>query len=235
MDDIFFSTLAETAEEVDVGIDEAGRGPVLGYLVYAALAMPRGCRFMNFRDSKILTAVQRSRLFEDIAQQGLGYVYHCISPTNISETMLSGSKTLNDMSIESVQRILREVGRTCRNVGTVYIDALGNCETYRRRLEKDFPYRFVIAEKADSKFQAVSGASIVAKVKRDALISELGDVGSGYPADPNTVAWLRRSMDPVFGFPSCVRHSWGTAKRMLGERQSKPLKGIFSGFYLDHK
>lgn len=231
---IFFSTLNETAEDVIVGIDEAGRGPVIGYMVYGALIMPKNwSKPTKFKDSKVLQSSQRESLLETIKRDGFTYAYHCTHPSYISEMMLSGSMTLNEISIVSVTKLLSEVRAKCHNVDTVYIDALGNCEEYKARLKKDFEYEFVITEKADSKFQVVSGASIVAKVHRDLLLSEFGeDIGSGYPSDPRTVAWLKRNVNKVFGFPNGVRHSWATVKNILGSRSSKPLKGAFSGFYL---
>lgn len=233
---IFFSNLDENNESVIVGIDEAGRGPVLGYMVYSALVLPaRMPKSLGFKDSKALTSSQRHMMFEAIKREGFGYVYHCNHPNYISEMMLSKSMTLNEISVASVLRLLGEVGKKCSAVDTVYIDALGNCDKYKSRLEKVFPYRFVITEKADSKFQVVSGASIVAKVNRDALMADFGEgLGSGYTSDPNTIAWLRQNTNKVFGFPCGVRYSWITIKKMLGERRSKPLKGMLSGFYLSH-
>lgn len=232
---IFFSNLDETAEEVIVGIDEAGRGPVLGYMVYAALIMPRKTtKAMHFKDSKTLTSAQRNALLDATDREGFRYVYHCSYPSYISEMMLSKAMTLDEISITSVVKMLNEVRTKCSNVSMVYLDALGNCEKYKARLCKEFAYAFTITEKADSKFQVVSGASIVAKVKRDSLLSEFGnDMGSGYPSDPKTVAWLKKNINKVFGFPPGVRYSWATVKKMFGERQSKPLKGVLCGLHLD--
>lgn len=231
---IFFSSLEETAGEVVVGIDEAGRGPVLGYMVYGALVAPRSVlQTMRLKDSKVLTAVQRQELFMSIKKQGLGYVYHCVHPDYITEMMMLKGTSLNEISVACVLKILGEIRAKCRDVDTVYVDALGDCGKYKERLERHYPYKFVVAEKADAKFPVVSGASIVAKVQRDMLVSEFGhDLGSGYPSDPDTVQWLKRNVDAVFGFPPGVRYSWVTVKRMLGERRSKPLKGMLEGFYL---
>ncbi|CAD26213.1 BELONGS TO THE RIBONUCLEASE HII FAMILY [Encephalitozoon cuniculi GB-M1] len=232
---IFFSSFGQIEEEVVVGIDEAGRGPVVGYMVYGALVVPRGVlEDVGFKDSKVLTPAQRYNFFQMIKKKGFGYAYHCSHPDYITEMMQVRSVSLNEVSIGSVLRILDEVQSKCRRVDTIYVDALGDCRKYKERLEKDYPYRFVVEERADSKFQVVSGASIVAKVQRDMLISEFGeDLGSGYPSDPETIRWLRKNINVVFGFPPGVRYSWATVKKMLGERKSRPLKGALSGFYLD--
>ncbi|ADM11202.1 ribonuclease HII [Encephalitozoon intestinalis ATCC 50506] len=233
---IFFSSLEEISEEVVVGIDEAGRGPVIGYMVYGALISSRTTlENTGFRDSKVLTSGQRHDFFKMIKERGFGYVYHCTHPDYITEMMQVKSTSLNEISLISVLKILEEIKAKCKKVDTVYVDALGDCEKYKARLEEAYPYKFVIEEKADSKFQIVSGASIVAKVQRDILISQFGsNLGSGYPSDPDTIKWLKRNANAVFGFPPGVRYSWATVKRILGERRSKPLKGDLEGFYLNN-
>ncbi|AFN82678.1 ribonuclease HII [Encephalitozoon romaleae SJ-2008] len=232
---VFFSSLKKISEEVVVGIDEAGRGPVVGYMVYGALVAPKSAlKSTGFKDSKVLTHAQRHTFFQTIKEKGLGYVYHCTHPDYITEMMQLGSTSLDEISVNSVFRILDEIKAKCENVEGVYVDALGNCEKYKARLKKKYPYMFVVEKRADSRFQIVSGASIVAKVQRDLMISEFGnDLGSGYPSDPSTIRWLKRNTNAVFGFPPGVRYSWSTVKKILGERRSKPLKGALSGFYFN--
>ncbi len=85
--------------------------------------------------------------------------------------------------------------------------------------------KFLVTEKADSKFVVVSAASVCAKVERDEMVQNwkfsedipLADMnwGSGYPSDPQTKAWLKRNTDPVFGFPDVVRFSWSTCDKIL--------------------
>ena len=82
-----------------------------------------------------------------------------------------------------------------------------------------------VKAKADSLFPVVSAASIFAKVTRDKAVKNWqfvenlqdldSDYGSGYPSDPKTKAWLRKHVDPVFGFPQFVRFSWSTAQAIL--------------------
>ncbi|MCI4436683.1 MAG: ribonuclease HII, partial [Ignisphaera sp.] len=72
----------------------------------------------------------------------------------------------------------------------------------------------------DSKYIAVSAASIVAKVLRDWHIDQLkkvyGDIGSGYPSDKKTVEWLQNYYKEFGELPSVVRKSWKTIERILG-------------------
>ena len=90
-----------------------------------------------------------------------------------------------------------------------------------------FDIVFTVTTKADSKFPVVSAASIVAKVTRDRILENWvfqeslktinlsREFGSGYPGDPNTKKWLRKSIDRVFGFPTLARFSWKTSVNLL--------------------
>jgi ribonuclease H2 subunit A len=123
------------------------------------------------------------------------------------------------------------------NVKEIYIDTIGNPATYQKKLERVFPTaKITVAKKADSLYPCVSAASVCAKVTRDAALEvlyedfeksekkedeEMVDTepqaswGSGYPSDARCMSWLKRNMDPVFGWGSECRFSWGTAKDML--------------------
>lgn len=201
-------------EKVDVGIDEAGRGPVLGHMVYGALISSHPVD--NFSDSKQLTASKRNDLF-DLIKSNHSYIYTAIHPKYISRNMLNKGKlrkNLNQISYEVVINIIKEIEKVYE-INCLYLDALGPIEKYKKELRKHFPsYNIVIENKADSKYKIVGGASIVAKVIRDKLIDEWElddkDHGSGYPADEVTVKWLERNFCKTKGFPDIVRSSWQT-------------------------
>ena len=76
--------------------------------------------------------------------------------------------------------------------------------------------------KADANYPVVGAASIVAKVHRDAAIHDLGPVGSGYPSDPVTRAWLTGFLEREEPFPSCVRTRWGTIESLKQARLFGP-------------
>jgi ribonuclease H2 subunit A len=87
-----------------------------------------------------------------------------------------------------------------------------------------------VTERADSKYKVVGAASIKAKAMRDHWIAELDfeegdlsltrDFGSGYPGDETTAEWLKQNFDPVFGYPSIARFSWGPVAEMFKKRQA---------------
>lgn len=221
--DTLVDHIEETDSEVIAGIDEAGRGPVIGPMVYAICILRPGVK-AAYRDSKVLTAKTREDLFLSVQS----YAYIAISAKVISTQMLS--KSLNVIAREAVCLLLAALGRKCKNVRCVYVDALGQNAPYEQFLRSRFPFEFVVENKADSKYPVVSGASIVAKVTRDSFI-DAGTYGSGYPSDPKTIAWLKRNGDPFYGFPDYVRHTWGTVKTLLPAKKAKPMQGAFAGFY----
>ncbi|RWW37656.1 hypothetical protein BHE74_00057196, partial [Ensete ventricosum] len=212
-----------------MGIDEAGRGPVLGPMVYGclycALSYQKILTTLNFADSKTLKEEKREELFENLKADGsIGWEVDVIDPRELSAKMLKRSVTkinLNEISHNSAIGLVKRVLDMGVLLTEVYVDTVGDAEKYRVKLSERFPgVKFVVAKKADSLYPVVSGASIVAKVTRDRalrnwVLDETAEnmqrnFGSGYPGDPETKAWLNHHKHMVFGFPTIVRFSWGT-------------------------
>ncbi|PFH52972.1 hypothetical protein AMATHDRAFT_138731 [Amanita thiersii Skay4041] len=229
-----------------LGVDEAGRGPVLGPLVYGVAYCPAAyneeLEKLGFADSKTLTPETRASLLETLSSDpdNLGWSVRVISPQAISSSMLRRPPTnLNRQSQDATILLIKEVLERGITLTEVYVDALGTTTTYEAYLSSLFPgINFTVTAKADSKFKIVGAASVAAKVTRDACIEgwtfEEGEsewsneVGSGYPSDPKTQAWLRENLDPTFGFPKIVRFSWATVKVML-ENNGHAVKWIDDG------
>ncbi|KAJ4836862.1 hypothetical protein Tsubulata_030742 [Turnera subulata] len=210
-----------------MGIDEAGRGPVLGPMVYGCLYCARSYQntlsTLNFADSKTLKEEKREELFENLkADESIGWAVDVIDPRELSAKMLKRNKiNLNEISHDSAIGLVTRVLNMGVLLTEVYVDTVGDAEKYRTKLSEKFPsIKFVVAKKADSLYPVVSGASIVAKVTRDRALREwvldesaediTRNFGSGYPGDPETKAWLEKHKHKVFGFPTLVRFSWGT-------------------------
>ncbi|KAL7184910.1 hypothetical protein ACSBR2_026956 [Camellia fascicularis] len=210
-----------------MGIDEAGRGPVLGPMVYGCLYCARSYQktlsSLNFADSKTLKEEKREELFENLkADESIGWAVDVIDPRELSAKMLQKNKiNLNEISHNSAMGLVSRVLNMGVLLTEVYVDTVGDPEKYRIRLSERFPsIKFVVAKKADSLYPAVSGASIVAKVTRDQALRDWvldetaenihRNFGSGYPGDPETKSWLEDHQHSVFGFPTLVRFSWGT-------------------------
>ncbi|XP_009599241.1 ribonuclease H2 subunit A [Nicotiana tomentosiformis] len=210
-----------------MGIDEAGRGPVLGPMVYGCLYCARSYQktlsTLQFADSKTLKEEKREELFEELkTNESIGWAVDVIDPRDLSAKMLKKTKiNLNVISHNSAIGLVRKALDLGVLLTEVYVDTVGDPEKYRVKLSEIFPtIKFVVAKKADSLYPVVSGASIVAKVTRDRALRDWvldetaenmhKNFGSGYPGDPETKAWLDHHKHIVFGFPTLVRFSWGT-------------------------
>ena len=143
---------------------------------------------------------------------------------------------LNEQAMDATVQLIKDVCSRGVNVKEIYVDTVGKETTYQKKLERVFPTITVtVAKKADSIYPCVSAASVCAKVTRDAALEVMYEAyakgarreeghdeqpepegwGSGYPGDARATAWLKRNMDPLFGWGSECRFSWGTAKEML--------------------
>ncbi|KAG7394143.1 Ribonuclease H2 subunit A [Phytophthora boehmeriae] len=214
---------------VMLGIDEAGRGPVMGPMVYGAAYWPvadnDAMSALGFDDSKALSAESRAQLFEKMrSTEGLGWIVRLISAAEISNKMQRQTSNLNEMSRDAAIQLINEVQKKGAVVKKVFVDTVGDPRWYQNFLTKHFngTIEFRVEKKADSLFKVVSAASIAAKVTRDRVITDWiwestaldlpTDFGSGYPSDPKTKAWLTEHMDNVFVFPNIIRFSWGTVE-----------------------
>ncbi|KAI0030133.1 ribonuclease HII [Vararia minispora EC-137] len=221
-----------------LGVDEAGRGPVLGPMIYGIAYCPVAYKDqleeLGFADSKTLTHEARSSLLK-ILSSDLGK----LGWSDISSGMLHRPPVnLNKQAQDATVLLIREVLRRGLEVTEVFVDALGPTKPYQTYLTSQFPgINFTVAAKADDKFKIVGAASVAAKVTRDAWIEgwlfEEDDredasrwssqFGSGYPSDPTTKAWIQSSLDRTFGYPSFVRFSWTTVKVIL-EKDAHKVK-----------
>ncbi|EFJ49302.1 hypothetical protein VOLCADRAFT_104408 [Volvox carteri f. nagariensis] len=223
-----------------LGVDEAGRGPVLGPMVYASAFCPLSSDISGrgYADSKTLTHEAREKLFRAIdANTSVGWVAHIMSAQHISHNMLGRDKvSLNSLAFDATCHVIRTALESGASVKQVYVDTVGDADRHSERLSRAFPgISFTVCPKADSLYPIVSAASIIAKVIRDKSLIDCrqalglqGEVGTGYPGDATTVAWLKEHIHPVLGFPPLVRHSWETCARML-----EPPEAISVNFEAD--
>ncbi|XP_061083308.1 ribonuclease H2 subunit A [Conger conger] len=219
-----------------LGIDEAGRGPVLGPMVYGICFCPidrkEDLKELKVADSKTLTEVERENLFQklDEAKGFVGWALQILSPNTISTSMLQRTKyNLNALSHDAAIGLVQYALDCGVQLKEVFVDTVGPAEKYQDKLSQRFPgVEVTVRPKADSLFPIVSAASICAKVARDhavnswKFVEDLVDVdlkyGSGYPNDPKTKSWLQKYLDPVFGYPQFVRFSWSTTRTLLDDK-----------------
>ncbi len=205
--------------DVVLGVDEAGRGPIIGPMVVAGVAMCRedaeSLWVLGVDDSKALKRLQREKLVGVIEERALQVIRVYVPPRLIDEVNLNVLERNTIAFI--VARCLDVLGERLQEV---YVDAVGDpkrVESVVRRV--GFKGRVVVEPHADSRYAVVAAASIVAKVYRDEVIDELrrlyGVRGSGYPSDPETLAWIREEYERSPEEPPWfVRRSWGTLRRV---------------------
>jgi ribonuclease HII len=198
-----------------LGIDEAGRGSVIGPLVVCGVAIEeervRYLERLRLKDSKKILPKRRivlARKIHKIAD------CHLVNVT-AKDIDLLRSKDINLNQIEKIA-INRIIGDA--DPSTCLIDCMDvNPERLTMELESMHPKLKVIAEHgADDRYPLVSAASIVAKVERDLKIQKLQkqykDIGSGYPSDSRTINFLKSIPDGEL--PDFVRKSWATLERI---------------------
>lgn len=205
------------------GVDDAGRGPIIGPLVIAGVLMDeervRELVQMGVKDSKLLTPDSRSDLAQKIETIASRVSYQEVSPAEIDEVVMKGRRLqkLNLLEARSMAKVIAEL-----KPAAVWVDASDvKPERYARQILDELPSSLkrtvLISEhKADRKYPIVSAASIMAKVRRDAAISalweEYGNFGSGYVADPNTIRFLKEWRRTHNYYPPIVRKSWKTLR-----------------------
>ncbi|GAP90095.1 putative ribonuclease h2 subunit a [Rosellinia necatrix] len=174
-----------------LGVDEAGRGPVLGPMVYGVFYLPAAASepllkgAHHFDDSKVLTPAVRSSLMAALCRAGTdlhgacGWAVSSLSARDIGAGMLrpgGAAYNLNAQAMDATAALVQGVLDRGVNLREVYVDTIGQPAAYQRRLERLFPtLRITVAKKADSLYPCVSAASVCAKVTRDAALEILYD------------------------------------------------------------
>ena len=200
-----------------LGIDEAGRGSVLGPLVIAGVIIPekmdKVLERMGVKDSKKLAPHRRTILSRKLKKM-FDYEIVVISALEIDQMRADGIN-LNDIEKNAMRDLIVKLNPQKAIVDAVDVKA----ERFQTNLCETTGVDVIAEHKADDKYIEVSAASIIAKAERDAQIAEInkdyikmGGIGSGYPSDPTTKEFLTNySYDEM---PDFVRKSWATVSKM---------------------
>lgn len=208
------------------GVDEAGRGCVIGPLVIAGVLISerklRVLRQLGVKDSKLLSPKKREALFTEIS--GLVEKRHVVKllPSEIDRVVESKRKLhkLNRLEAQTMAQIINAL-----KPDKAFVDAADVIEErFKHHIQEGLTVKAKVTSrhKADKIYPIVSAASIVAKVERDREIAELrvayGDFGSGYLTDKKTMLFLKRWLQTHDEYPGCVRKSWKAAKRAKNDK-----------------
>ena len=203
------------------GIDEAGRGPVIGPLVVAGVLFDKSIlpklHNLGIKDSKLLSPSKRASFERDILNLATGYKILYFNPSEIDEYVLNRQKLrkLNWLEAKAMAKVIELL-----HPRITYLDAADtNATRFGLQIQDLVPFstKIISLHHADRDIPIVSAASILAKVNRDRACAELkekyGDFGSGYPSDPRTLNFLSNFLKSGI-YPDCVRKSWKTLSRI---------------------
>ncbi len=202
------------------GVDEAGKGPVLGPMCVAGILLDGTKQDellqIGVKDSKRLTPKKREALAREIIEIAEKYYILEVNPSQIDE--LRKIMTMNEIMVASFTKVLEELRPDHAFVDAADVIANRFGENIRKKYSREIT--ITSEHKADVKYPVVSAASILAKVHRDMLIkqieTELGiEIGSGYPADQKTIRFLEQWVKDHNSLPSFARSSWETSKNIL--------------------
>lgn len=203
-----------------VGVDEAGRGPVIGPMVIAICSLTNKdkywCAKHNVTDSKLIAPDKRDKL-ADALKQRCWHATAVIHPPEIDEAVRDRKVTLNGLEIKHMAELIKLFYQAHPETpAEIMIDA---------PVRKTMPFRRLLAylsswpdintlkaeNRADLSYRHVGAASIIAKAQRELFMRELRDklkqdIGCGYAHDPLSVAYVKSAKpgDPL------VRWSWMT-------------------------
>ena len=198
------------------GVDEAGKGAVLGPLVVAAVGAPdwETVRELGRRDSKGLSPRRREAVYDEIVTS---LPFAVVERTAAAIDAARSRTTMNAIVADGHASAIRSLVADGHPVRVAYLDACDVREgryatTVARQLGT--PCTVMASHRADSMLPVVASASIVAKVTRDraieALSAEYGPIGSGYPSDPVTRRYLDGVLEEGGPLPPLIRASWRT-------------------------
>ena len=200
------------------GVDDAGRGSMIGPMVIAGISIEKKnipkLRKLGVRDSKKLSPKKRELLYKEIVKLVDDYHVIRIPPRTIDKYVFEHN--LNHLEAKKMAEVISNL-----NPDLSYVDSCDvNAARFGREISdlskkskvKSYHY-------ADSRFVVVSAASIIAKVSRDRSIMRLNkttNLGSGYPSDKKSVNYVRKVVSSKKSLPTSIRKSWKPVQKILG-------------------
>ncbi len=205
------------------GVDEAGKGPVLGSMFVAAVRAPPDALPADVGDSKSIAQERRQELAATIND-----VSAATEVVEIPVERIDDPET--DMNGLTVAGHATAVAAVTEDGHSGYADAGDtNAVRFERRVQQGVDHSIDLRAEhgADETYPIVGAASILAKVARErhveTLETEYGDVGSGYPSDPTTREFLGSFVSEHGRLPACARASWQTSQDALNAADQSSL------------
>lgn len=213
-----------------LGIDEAGRGPVLGSMFVAGVMVDETeeeLEGIDVKDSKKLSDKKRERLFDEVREFGDVFLEE-ITGSEIDD--LREVMSLNDIELKTFADVIKQADPDKVIMDLPEPDA----EKFINKIKNMLPnnlqeIEFIAEHKADDNYPIVSAASIIAKTERENHISRLKqkygeEIGSGYPHDQPTREFLRKYYTESGEFPEETRMSWNSVQKLKKEASQKSMR-----------
>lgn len=209
------------------GVDEAGRGCVIGPLVIAAVLFEEETiplmHDIGVKDSKKLSPKKRTKLAEEIKKHALDYRVFEIQPSVIDKVVFRSQplRRLNYLETMVMAKLIRELKPDIVHMDPPDVDSQRCAEQVKSVIR--YELEVICEPRADDKYTSTGAASILAKVTRDQRVKELheihGDFNSGYASDIETQKFIEEYFSQNKECPDYMRASWTTIQRHM-----KPFK-----------
>lgn len=219
-----------------LGIDDAGRGPLIGPMILAGVLMQTEdedyLKKQGVDDSKKLEQGTRVHLAKIIESTVKNFFAVKALPEEIDNAIISGMN-LNTLEAMKMAEVINNLN-TKRDKIKVIVDCPSvNTKVWRAKLlefiKNPNNLEVVCEHKADANYVAVSAASIIAKVLREEEVAKIkekvkdfGNPGSGYPSDPSTKLFLKKH-GKALADSGLFRKSWATWKELFPEAKQSTL------------
>jgi ribonuclease HII len=221
---------APASSDLVLGLDEAGRGSLVGPLVVGGFLLPRAklpeLPGLGVRDSKLLSPQRREEVYERLRSTG-----RCLSVALAPRTVDAHVRHhgLNGLEAQAFARLVREARPSEAFADACDVLPARFGELVERLSGGCAPVRS--SHRADRLVPVVGAASIVAKVRRDRAIARLrgslgSDLGSGYPSDERTIRFVRSVLLRGGEPPSWLRRSWSTTQRLMPGPTARVLESF---------
>ena len=221
-------------QTLKLGIDDAGRGPVVGPMILAGVIINEKAeielRKLGVKDSKQLTQKRREILELKIKELAISFHVEITFPNEIDSSLESGTN-LNELESIKTANIINKLN-TEKEKLKIVVDCpstsiLKWTDSVKQKVKHLANLEISCEHKADANHISVSAASILAKCERerqmDKLKKEYGDeIGSGYTSDPATIAFLEKYSEK-FKNKGIFRKTWETYKRAYDKVKQRTL------------
>lgn len=217
------------------GLDEAGRGAVIGPLVIAGVTIHKDdekkLRKIGVKDSKVLAPAKREKLAKEIEKIASSILVMRVQPCHIDDFRATG------INLDKIEAMKMAQIIDMSNGSKIFVDSLTqNPKKFHNLIRsylKNKEAEMVVENYMDESVLIVSASSIIAKVERDAAIKEIKqkvgfDFGVGYPHDSRTIEFIEKLIKETKGdLPTFIRRSWITTQDLLEKSWQRKVKDFF--------